>query len=409
MEGYCHREWHPLLDAFLDNFRDRNELGASLCVKVSGQTKIDVWGGRVSADGDAPWKEDSVVVVFSGTKGATATCAHVLADRGLLDLEAPVSAYWPEFARHGKENATVGMMLNHSVGVPGFRERVKPGAFADWDYMVRRLEEEPPFWDPGSRCGYHMLTIGWLVGELVRRVSGKSFGQFFAQEIAQPLGIDFWIGLPEEHEIRVVPFIPQIPSRDDPDLTDFQLSLLNNPASEFSRAVLNVGGYEPARKDSETKRFVPDTRLAHAAEIGGSGGITNARGLAGLYDPLANGGGNLVSPDQVWKMSQTSMCASLDPMLVLPTRFALGYMKSMDNRHRRLGHIESVIMGDRAFGHVGAGGSLGFADPDCDLAFGYAMNRLGPGILLNERGQSLVDTAYRLLGYRSNASGVWTR
>jgi CubicO group peptidase (beta-lactamase class C family) len=409
VEGYCHADWRPLLDSFLQNFQQRNELGASLCVKVQGETKIDVWGGLKSEKEEAPWREDSIVVVFSATKGATATCAHMLASRGLLELNAPVKAYWPEFAQHGKENATVAMTLNHSDGVPGFRDRLKSGAFADWDYMVRRIEEERAFWEPGTRCGYHMLTIGWTVGELVKRVSGKSLGRFFSEEIAGPLGIDFWIGLPEEIEPRVASFEPHVPTRDDPLLTDLHLSLLNDPRADGSRAVLNAGGYEPARIDAESGKYVPDTRLAHGSEIGGSGGITNARGMAGLYDPLANGGGELVERDHVWRMSQTSMVSSLDPILLMPTRFALGYMKSMDNRHRRLGNIESVILGDRAFGHVGAGGSLGFADPDCGLSFGYAMNRLGAGILLNERGQTLVDTTYKLLGYRSNASGVWAR
>jgi CubicO group peptidase (beta-lactamase class C family) len=407
VEGYCHEDWLPLLAAFLENFRERGELGASLCVKEHGETRIDVWGGLASETDEKPWDADTLVVVFSATKGATATCAHVLADRGLLDLNAPIARYWPEFAKHGKENATVAMTLNHSVGVPGFREKVKPGGFADWDYMVRRLEDETAFWEPGTRCGYHMLTIGWTVGELVRRVSGKSLGAFFRDEIAEPLKLDFWIGLPEEFEDRVARFVPHVPSRDDPQLTDLQRTLLEGPKTDFARAVLNAGGYEPARIDKESGRYVPDTRLAHAAEIGGSGGITNARGLARMYEPLANGGGALVSRDHVWRMGRMSMATARDPILMMPTRYALGYMKSMDNRHRPLGAIESVILGDRAFGHVGAGGSLGFADPDCTLSFGYAMNRMGPGILLNERGQSLVDTCYRIMGYRSNESGAW--
>lgn len=407
VEGYCHEDWLPLLAAFLENFRERGELGASLCVKERGETRIDVWGGLASEADGKPWDADTLVVVFSATKGATATCAHVLASRGLLDLNAPIAEYWPEFAKHGKENATVAMTLNHSVGVPGFREKVKRGGFSDWDYMVHRLEEEPAFWEPGTRCGYHMLTIGWTVGELVRRVSGKSLGTFFRDEIAEPLKLDFWIGLPEELEGRVARFVPHVPSCDDPQLTDLQRTLLEGPKTDFARAVLNAGGYEPARVDKESGRYVPDTRLAHAAEIGGSGGITNARGLTRLYEPLANGGGALMSADHVWRMSRMSMAASRDPILMMPTRYALGYMKSMDNRHRPQGAIESVILGDRAFGHVGAGGSLGFADPDCGLSFGYAMNRMGPGILLNARGQSLVDTCYRLLGYRSNASGAW--
>jgi CubicO group peptidase (beta-lactamase class C family) len=409
VEGYCHPDWQPLMHAFVENYVCRNELGASLCVAVDGEKKVDLWGGLASRREGTPWLENTVGVVFSATKGATVTCAHILVDRGLLDLDAPITRYWPEFATGGKQNATVAMALNHSIGVPGFRERLKAYGFADWDYMIHRIEEELPFWEPGTRCGYHMLTIGWIVGELVKRVTGKSLGTFLQEEIAVPLGIEFWIGLPDKIEPRVALYEPYLPSKRDPLWTDLQQSLVDNPKAEHSRAVLNAGGYEPSRWDAERDRYVPDTPLAHSAEIGGAGGITNARGLAGLYAALINDSGSLISADHVWRMSQTSMVSSLDPILHMPTRFALGYMKSMDNRRRRLGHIESVIIGDRAFGHVGAGGSLGFADPDCRLSFGYTMNRLGPGILLNERGQALVDTAYKILGYRSSAGGVWAR
>ncbi len=409
VEGYCDPAWQGVLGAFLENFHARDEVGASLCVKVAGKTLIDVWGGSTERDGGSAWNADTMTVVFSATKGAVATCAHVLASRGDLDLKAPVADYWPEFARNGKESATVEMMLNHSVGVPGFREPLKPWAFADWDYMIHRLEEEPAFWEPGLRCGYHLLNIGWTVGELIRRVSGKSLGTFFREEIAEPRDLEFWIGLPEGLEHKVAPFIPYMPANEDPLVTDFYLSVLNNPQADASKALLNTGGYDPSNLDPESGRRVPDTRIAHAAEIGGAGGITNGRGLAGLYDPLANGGGDLVSEDHLWRMSQLSMISTIDPILLMPTRFGLGYMKAMDNRHRRVGHIESLLIGDRAFGHVGAGGSLGFADPDCALAFGYSMNRMGAGVLLNERGQSLVDAVYRTLGYRSNAGGVWAR
>jgi len=409
VEGYCHRDWRPLLETFVANFVARGEVGASVCVKVKGETKVDLWGGLADPKSRRKWDADTVSVVFSATKGATATSAHVLAARGLLDLNAPVAKYWPEFARNGKERATVSMMLNHSVGVPGFRQPLKDGAYADWDYMIARLEEEPAFWEPGLRNGYHLLNIGWTVGELVRRVSGKSLGTFFQDEIARPLGIDFWIGLPEAMEPRVAPIIPFVPEDGGEIITDFHQALIDNPTADSSQALLNTGGYNPANFIENENCYAPDTRRAHAAEIGGAGGITNARALAGMYSPLANGGGGLMSQDDVLRASQVSMIASIDPILLMPTRFALGYMKSMDNRRRRLGDIESVIISDRAFGHVGAGGSLGFADPDCGLSFGYTMNRMGPGILLVDRGQSLVDTTYRLMGYRSNVSGVWAR
>jgi CubicO group peptidase (beta-lactamase class C family) len=409
IEGECDPEWSGVLQAFADNFDRRNELGASLCVTLEGETKIDVWGGWANEARTKPWERDTVSIVFSATKGATALCANMLIDEGKLDLHAPVSRYWPEFARKGKESATVAMILNHSVGVPGFREPLKDGAFADWDYMIHRLEEEPAFWEPGVRNGYHLLNIGWLAGELVRRVSGKSLGTFFKERVTDRLGIDFWIGLPEAIEPRVAHIVPYKPVQGQEIITDFHYGLLNNPESDASKALLNTGNYSPDIFVESEGRYAPDTRRAHAAEIGGAGGITNARGLAGMYKPLANGGEGLISADHIIRMSQVSMCATIDPILLMPTRFALGFMKSMDNRHRRLGDIESVIMSDPAFGHVGAGGSLGFADPESHLSFGYTMNRMGPGILLVDRGQALVDAVYRRLGYRTNAPGVWVR
>ncbi|TVS16040.1 MAG: class A beta-lactamase-related serine hydrolase [Gammaproteobacteria bacterium] len=400
VQGRLDQAFEGVLDAFVTNFEQRNELGASVALRVGGELRVDLWGGRVNEVDATPWTEDTVSLVFSITKAATAFCAHLLAERGQLDLHAPVTDYWPGFGQPGKEGATVAMLLNHSVGLPAFREPIKPGGYYDWDYMVGRLEAEEPFWEPGTRNGYHMISFGWTVGEIVRRVSGRSLGTFFAEEVAGPLGLDFWIGLPEVIEPRVSRLIPWAPGPEGP-FTDFTQALMADPDSISSLALLNSGGY------------APDSREAHAAEIGGGGGISNARGVSGMFEPLAlggtAGGHHFFSNDAITRMSQVSMATGKDATLLIPSRFALGFMKSMDNRHRPHGNIESVIIGERAFGHVGAGGSLGFADPDCELAFGYSMNRMGAGLLLNERGQSLVDAAYSALGYRSNTGGVWSR
>ena len=407
ISGACAQGWEPLLEAFIENFRKRGEVGASFCVRIGGRPVIDVWGGTADLRTGEQWSADTLSVVFSATKGATALCAHLLAARGLLDLDAPVARYWPEFAANGKEHATVAMMLDHSVGVPGFREPLKDCAYADWEYMIRRLEQEPAFWQPGTRSGYHMLTFGWTVGEIVRRVSGKSLGRFFQDEIARPLGLDFWIGLPEALEHRVCPILPHTPGPDDPP-PELMTYIMTHPGSDPFNVFVNTGGYIPSLTDPETGRSVVDTKLAHSAEIGAGGGITNARGLAGLYAPLANGGA-LWSPEDIWRMSQTASATGCDATLRVPTRFSLGFMKALDNRHRHSGDTASLIIGDRAFGHVGMGGSLGFADPDCRLSFGYTMNRMGPGIFLDERAQSLVDATYRKLGYASDRAGCWTR
>jgi CubicO group peptidase (beta-lactamase class C family) len=394
VQGRVDPAFREVLDTFVENFETHGEVGASVCLSVEGETRVDLWGGHVDEAGSAPWTEDTLSLVFSVTKAATALCAHLLVERGELDLHAKVTHYWPEFGQQGKEDATVAMMLNHSVGLPAFRDPIKPGGYYDWDYMVGRLEQEAPFWKPGIRNGYHMISFGWTVGELVRRVSGKSLGTFFADEFARPLGLDFWIGLPEALEPRVSHMIPFLPGPEGP-FTDFTKALIGDPTSIPALSWLNSGGY------------TPDAREAHAAEIGGGGGISNARSLVRLFEPLADGGGALFSRDSVTRMSQVSMATGDDATLCMPTRFALGFMKSMDNRHRPFGDIESCILGDRAFGHVGAGGSLGFADPDCALAFGYTMNRMGAGLLLNVRGQGLVDAAYRAVGFRTNAPGVW--
>ena len=402
LQGFCVPEFQPVLDAFATNFAERGEFGASVSLSVEGRKVVDLWGGK--AEGDKDWSKDTVSIVFSCTKGATAICAHVLKSRGLLDYDAPVAKYWPEYARHGKVDTTVRMFLDHSAGMAALRAPVRKDGTYDWNYMIERLQEEEPFWEPGTRNGYHGLTFGWTVGEIVRRVSGKSLGAFFRDEVAGPLGLDFWIGLPEEHESRVAPMIRHVwPS--DVALPPFLEAVVKDKSSLPHLFLMNTGGFMPSGAN---------TRAGHAAEIGAANGISNGRGLCGLYEPLANGGGTLVDGETLAEMGRVSMATHFDATLCIPTRFSLGFMKSMDNRKRSLGATlipgtDSVIMGDQAFGHVGAGGSLGFADPECGLSFGYSMNQMGAGLLLNPRGQALVDAAYRCLGYRSSDSGVWRR
>jgi CubicO group peptidase (beta-lactamase class C family) len=398
ISGTCDAKFSGVADAFVENFETRGEVGASVSITLEGKTVVDLWGGRKAVAGDA-WQSDSVCVVFSCTKGASAFCAHIAADRGLLDLDAKVAKYWPEFASHGKEDAVVSMMLDHSVGVPGLREELKQGAYYDYEYMVARLAAEAPFWKPGARNGYHGVTSAWTVGEMVRRSTGKRMGVFLADEVVKPLGIEFWMGLPEEFESRVVPVIPYPPD-ERARTSRIALAMLADPMGPTGRFMLNGGG------------FNPNAREARAAEIGSATGVSNGRGLAGLYAPLANGGElngkRFVGADTLARMARVSVATHEDATLMIPTRFSLGFMKSMDNRTLENAENCSAILSDAAFGHVGAGGSLGFADPEARMSFGYAMNKMGLGILLNDRGQSLVDAAYRALGYRSNVSGVWT-
>jgi CubicO group peptidase (beta-lactamase class C family) len=402
-EGTCKPGFERVAEAFAKNFDSKGEVGASVCLTVDGETVVDLWGGVADPKTGTPWTTDTVSIVFSCTKGATALCAHILASRGKLDLDAPVTELWPEFGKHGKEHVTTRMMLDHSAGVPALRAKVKDSGPYEWDYMTGLLADEAPFWPPGTRNGYHGFTFGWTVGEMVRRASGVSLGTFFRTEVAEPLGLDFWIGLPEEIEPRVAPIIPYVYKANEAK-TPFMIDLGTKRDSIASLFFFNVGAWRTGGAN---------TRLGHAAEIGAANGITNARGLAGMYAPLANGGGPLVDPTTLARMAEVSMATHDDATLRIPTRFALGFMKSMDNRKRSLGaklfgpDVDSAILGSAAFGHVGAGGSLGFADPAAGLSFGYTMNRMGPGLLMNERGQALVDAAYLSLGYRNKDGGVW--
>ena len=395
-KGHCDPQFAALRDEFERNFAERGEVGASVCLSVNGETKVDLWGGSANPETGEDWQENTVSIVFSNTKAATALCAHMLIDRGQLNPADLVSEYWPGFAKNGKEATTVQMMLNHESAVPACRQPLRDGAFLDWDYMVSRMEDEEAWWEPGTRNGYHMVNFGWTVGELVRRVSGKSLGQFFADEVAGPTNADFWIGLPDGFSHPIAPIrMFEINPEDTP--TPFTAKLFTEPESLQALSFLNTGGWDfndPA---------------AHKAEIGGAGGISNARGMVSWYTPLAMNDGRFVSPERLAAMSRTSVATSLDATLLAPTRFASGFMKSMDNRAIPQGDKMSGILGEAAFGHAGAGGSIGFADPECGMAFSYTMNQMGVGILLNERGQSLVDAAYRALGYKSDASGAWRR
>lgn len=399
--GSCDYRFRLVGEEFKRNFIERGEIGASVCVTVDGQTVVDLWGGVARPSKATPWTRDTMAVVWSSTKGATALCAHVLASRGLLDLEAPVCRYWPDFARAGKSEITVAQLLSHQAGLPAITERLPNLAYRDWHVMTRSLEEQHPLWPPGTRHGYHGLTFGWLVGEVVRRVSSRSLGTFFRDEVARPLDLDFWIGIPAELEARMARLIPPRPAGPDEPASPAELARAN-PATIQALMFGNSGGYFDGDEY--------DSPRAHAAEVGGTGGITNAKGLAGMYAPLACGGRlnstTLVDSDTLARMS--AVCsAGLDATQLIPSRIALGFMKSIDNSRLPTAMQDSAVISEEAFGHAGLGGSVGFADPAARMSFGYVMNAMGRGNFLNERGQGLVDATYVSLGYRSKSSGRW--
>jgi len=402
--GTCAPQFASVREEFERNLAERGEVGASVCVTVDGETVVDLWGGVADPQTDKPWSDDTVCVVWSSTKGAVALCAHMLVSRGQLALDAPVVDYWPEFAKHGKDTITVRQLLSHQAGLAAISDPVPENGFCDWDLIVDLLAKQEPLWAPGTRNGYHGITFGHLVGELVRRVDGRTIGTFFKDEVAQPLELDFWIGLPEEIEPRIAPIIASDLPADPSELPLFYQQALADPASIPGLLLLNSGGL-----------MFPgaiDTREVHAAEIPALNGVANARALAGMYRPLALGGVidgfRLLDEATLLEASRVAAATSCDAVLSTPTRWGLGFAKAVDNLVD--GVENSVIWSDEAFGHTGAGGSFGIADQPARMSMGYAMNRQGGGLGMNERGQALADAVYRALGYRRpERGGLWYR
>jgi CubicO group peptidase (beta-lactamase class C family) len=387
--------WDPrfrrVRDEFVRNFAERGEVGAAVSVIAGGRRVIDLWGGTAQVDTNTPWQKDTIVHVWSCTKGATALCAHILAARGLLDLDAPVTDYWPEYGQNGKGGTTVAMLLSHQAGVPAIREPLPAGAFYDTELMTDTLAAEAPFWEPGTRHGYHALTFGFLVGELVRRVSGKTLGEFFRDEIADRFAIDFSMGLADSEVGRLAPIIPADPPA--PPFPNYLIAALTDPTSIQALIFFNNGGFlNPGEAESAAARA--------QTEIGASGGFTNARALARMYQLLVDPrlAVPLVGRSGLVRMSRAHS-AGFDQFGLIHSRFALGYVKSIDNRRGTPGNQDSDLVSEDAFHHSGFGGSIGLADPRANFSLGYVMNKQGQGTLFNPRGQSLVDATYQSLGY----------
>jgi len=377
VEGAVAPGWEAVADAFVENFRSRGEAAASVHLRLRGEVVADLWGGS-AADGRV-CERDSVQVLFSCTKVASAVVMHLLAERGAIDLDAPAADRWPELAAEGKAALTPRMILDHSAGLPAFREPVPADVLLNQDDAAARLAAQAPFWEPGTRTGYHALTYGVLLGELARRADGRSLGRIFAEDVAGPLGLDLHVGLPETEEPRVLPIAVRRPSPEDPD-TPF------TRAASTRGTITNLFVFNSG--DWTAKRL--NTREGRAAEVPAAGGIGNARSLAGLFDALL--AGRILTPETVADLGRCSSATHLDATLRTATRFGPGVMLAMEDR-RKGGSGEALRLPPRAFGHTGAGGSLGFADPGSGLAFGYAMTRMGFGLFLNPRGEALLDAA----------------
>ncbi|MDJ0851653.1 MAG: serine hydrolase domain-containing protein [Myxococcota bacterium] len=372
--------FEPVRQAFERNFAERGEVGAAVSVVLRGRCVVDLWGGVADPGSGRPWQEDTLALLFSTTKGITATCVHLLVERGKLDLDATVSSIWPEFAAHGKERVTVRDVLTHRAGVPAIEAPVSVQEVFAWDPVCAAVADQRPVWEPGTKHGYHVRTFGWILGELVRRTTGASLGAWLAREVAAPLGLDLFVGLPGALEPRVATLIPP-PEPSDPEERALRERFLG-PDTLLGAALLGPSGnfgYGP----------LWNTRELHAAELPSSNGIGTARSLARFYAACVGDvqGTRILAPETVARATEACTDGP-DALLHLPTRFGLGYM---------LPPTLSPACPPGAFGHPGAGGSLGFADPELGLGFGYAMNRMDLGLTGDPRASDLVEATYASL------------
>jgi CubicO group peptidase (beta-lactamase class C family) len=373
MEGLVEPGFEAVADAFRANFVLHGEVGAAFCLYRDGRPVVDIWDG--TAD-QGPWQADTLQLVFSTTKGATAICAHLLAQRGQLDLDAPVGDYWPEFGAEGKEAVPVRWLLAHRTGLPVIDPVLTLEQVLAVTPIVEALAAQKPIWEPGTAHGYHALTYGWLVGEVVRRVTGRSIGRFFAEEIAAPLGLEFWIGLPESEEHRVAPLRTPAPSG-DPEVRKLMAQFIG-PGTLINRA-LTLNG---ALGELASGNLFNDPRI-HRTEMPAANGITTARSLARLYASCVGevDGVRILDPATVADAIR-EQAKGPDQILVVESRFGTGFM---------LNGTLTPMLTDRSFGHAGAGGSLGFADADAGIAFGYVMNQMGGGLTGDPRANGLVE------------------
>ncbi|MER8007141.1 MULTISPECIES: serine hydrolase domain-containing protein [unclassified Streptomyces] len=379
--GHCDARFEAVRTAFEENFRERGELGAAVTVTVGGEVVVDLWGGWADADRTRPWERETLVNVWSTSKGPTALCAHILADRGLLDFDAPVADYWPEFAAAGKGKVLVRHLLSHRSGLSGLREPHSVEELYDWELTTRRLAATEPWWEPGTVSGYHALTFGHLVGEVVRRISGLSPGAFLEREVTGPLGIDFTIGLPEKEAGRAA-------------------ELVHPPAASDSEQAAAFGRLTPAVLAALTNPPVgaaeANTPEWRAAEIPAANGHGTARAVAALYGIFAGrgsyGGRLVLSPESAERVREgQGRCRDLvlGPGLGADTEIGLGLWLSGPNG--------SYGPNPRAFGHDGFGGSCGLADPEAGVSLGYVMNRMGPHIADDPRKTALIEALYGAL------------
>lgn len=373
--------WGKVADAFRANFKGNpGEVGAACSVYVGGRPVVNLWDGLADREANRPWRNNTIVQVASTTKGATAICAHMLAQRGELDLDAPVVQYWPEFGANGKDQIPVRWLLSHQVGLPIVDGPLTFEQACAWDPVIRALEAQEPLWQPGTAHVYHSVTFGFLVGEIVRRISGKSLGTFFADEVAAPLGLSAWIGLPEEQEHRVARIENAAPFSVE-ELIAGMIKVTGLDADTVTAWVKAVWGPDSVQARAGElggALTTPDyftTRAWRAAEFPAANMLADARSLARMYAATVScvDGVRLLDPSTVERM--TVVQTDRTPMYGLPPGLNIPADRSF---YMSLGFWRACppmpMVGPGSFGHPGSGGSIAFADPDAGVGFGYVTN-----------------------------------
>jgi CubicO group peptidase (beta-lactamase class C family) len=365
---------------FRENFEKFGELGAAVSIWQDGKPVVDLYGGFCDARHDKPWKADTVVLVWSATKGIGSACVlHVLQEHA-INLARRVAEFWPEFAQAGKEKITLSQLLSHQAGLCALDARVD---ILDYGAVIRALEVQKPLWPPGTAHGYHARTFGFLLDELVRRIAGKTLSQYWREVFAEPLNLDLWIGLPEKENPRVATVYAAKSGR-PPDPKQFYLDL-DTPGTLARKTFASPYGLQ-----SVSGMNAPAIR---AQPIVSFGGIGSASALAKFYSMLANGGkldGQTFFSEETIAWLTTTLADGMDRVFQLPTAFSAGFMKDPRNATRRLFGTSR-----NAFGHPGAGGSHAFADPENRISFAYVMNQMEQSLLPNEKSLRLVDAIYR--------------
>ncbi len=371
--GFTHDRFQGARKVLEANLASGADVGASFCATLEGETVVDLWGGFADPARTRPWARDTIINVYSTTKTMTALTALILADRGELDFAAPVARYWPEFAANGKSAITVAQLMSHSAGLSGWAETISKTDLYDWDKATSLLAAQTPFWEPGTAPGYHALTQGYLVGEVVRRITGRSLGVIFREEIAGPLGADFHIGLPASEDHRVAELIPIPPGG----------AVGDNAQSPLMANMANNPGIDVA----ETK-----TRAWRGAEIPAAGGTGNARSVAEIHAMLANGGvakGRRFLSEAGCRRALELQVEGQDLVMGIPAKFGLGF--GLAGGAIPLPNPNSMYWG-------GYGGSLIIIDFDARTTFAYVMNRMEGTTTGDVRGFGLCMAMWEALG-----------